>query len=746
MAVDVRASLKLKPRKPPRLRTEAVEPAKAAATYAIFRGNGNAYLREAFDRRPQWRSAETTLPAASSPSRHGSSSERSRAMSPPPRHGSSSDKGVAMWSGADTSKQQENLALSKALVEGGVSFVFRDLLCGPHWVAGVQDQPGNPSNESLFCPSYVATDEYGQPQTVNRWPAHASLTTKDGSLLALVRYYRDQGLSPWAFMPLSFYVPNLKLTRVEPANCPQWCAVRAAHALVGSGADPRVPSEQRRVNMWLLKPTNGSGGEGIAIGSDIEELEHVLSSARASTQGFIAQKYLEAPLLYDGRKFDLRVWAVCESDPGSQAGLRVYAYREGYARTSSEAFSLPASAATPSAAAFAGVGKSADDCPATEAALAKARLVHLTNYCMQVKSDKCGQHEEGNAISFGDLDAHAGPSLGFRKAVLPMIYAQIADAVLAARKELLGSLRQQGRGRRVCALLGYDFMVSASGVPCLIECNANPLLAAQSPWHGMLVKRMVDDYVSLAADGPLAASGVGGNCGPPLPRPPLDGVHCPEFEGSGFLLLVGRPPTASLPSPSTSSSTTMPSKSLPKPSPLPPPPAAPLASAAAEAVAAETAAETAGETAVETAAEAAAAAASVEDALVPPPPAAAPPAVDSADCTAGTASLRPMFGLRVTNGFLALERSAAELEAAKALPEPELPAELLQEAPPAPDLRNRPATPQSPEPTSRSISLRGIHAVQHEATVCAAAAQVRRIAAMRFAAAHRAKARTFCKV
>lgn len=92
----------------------------------------------------------------------------------------------------------------------------------------------------------------------------------------------------------------------------------------------------------------------------------MLSSARASTQGFIAQKYLEAPLLYDGRKFDLRVWAVCESDPGSQAGLRVYAYREGYARTSSEAFSLPASAATPSAAAFAGVGKSADDCPATE--------------------------------------------------------------------------------------------------------------------------------------------------------------------------------------------------------------------------------------------------------------------------------------------------------------------------------------------------------------------------------------------
>ena len=43
------------------------------------------------------------------------------------------------------------------------------------------------------------------------------------------------------------------------------------------------------------------------------------------------------------------------------------------------------------------------------------RLVHLTNYCMQVQGDNVGAHEEGNAISFDDLDA-SSPGTSFRAA------------------------------------------------------------------------------------------------------------------------------------------------------------------------------------------------------------------------------------------------------------------------------------------------------------------------------------------
>ncbi len=622
----------------------------------MFRGNGASLLHDAFERRPDWSGPDAT-PAAYAIATGVLS----------PKHSSSTVF-------EPLTKVQENLLLSKALIDGGASFVFRDLLCGPHFGPGrIEGSP--PPTASLYSTDYPALDGNGQPQTVNRWPSHTSLTSKDGSLASLVRYYREQGLSPWAFVPLSFYVPNLKLLKVEPANCPAWSTVRAAHALVGSGDDPRVPCDQRRTNLWLLKPTNGSGGEGIAIGSDIAELERVLVQARSSTQGFLAQKYLEAPLLYDGRKFDLRVWAVIESDLGSPAGLRVWGYREGYARTSSERFSLPAAA--PSAGL---------DAKAAEAAAAQTRLVHLTNYCMQVKSDKCGTHEEGNAISFDDLGRNVSPRLDFRHAVLPRIFAIVADAALAARKELIGGLREHGRGRRVCALLGYDFMVSATGVPCLIECNANPLLAAQNEWHGQLVARMVDDYVGLAADGPAAvAAGTVSR----TPRPPLDGVHCTAFDGSGFQLLVGRPVALATegPADATSSDATQ---------------------------ADGTASIAAGEVS-----------------------------------SAAEGVWHPMFGLRTINGVLALDRTAKEREAAAAVPEPELPPEALL---PAAGCARPPPTPpstivheQAAAPIAHShsspITLRGINAIRHEAMANAAAAHVRRLAAMRFAAAHRAKAR-----
>jgi len=220
-----------------------------------------------------------------------------------------------------------------------------------------------------------------------------------------------------------------------------------------------------------------------------------MDRAKASTHGFIIQKYLEAPLLYHGRKFDLRVWAVCASDAGSQIGMRVYAFREGYARTSSEQFALPTADGRDARGAPAGDGET---CRAVQEAVRHEQMVHLTNYCMQVQSAHCGTHEEGNCASFDDL-SHAAPHVDFRGAVLPAIYALVADSLLASRRELLTGLREHGGGRRCAAnarslarrLFGCS-AVSSHCCCCLPACftplvsplhtsRPHPFLAPSSP-------------------------------------------------------------------------------------------------------------------------------------------------------------------------------------------------------------------------------------------------------------------------
>ena len=49
---------------------------------------------------------------------------------------------------------------------------------------------------------------------------------------------------------------------------------------------------------------------------------------------FIVQKYIEAPLLFRRRKFDIRIWALISHD------AKFYLFKEAYVRTSSEEYDL----------------------------------------------------------------------------------------------------------------------------------------------------------------------------------------------------------------------------------------------------------------------------------------------------------------------------------------------------------------------------------------------------------------------
>ena len=93
------------------------------------------------------------------------------------------------------------------------------------------------------------------------------------------------------------------------------------------------------------------------------------------TSTFVIQKYIEDPMLIEGRKFDIRIWVLITQEK------EVYVFKEGYIRTSSEEFSLD------------------------ESDIDKL-FIHLTNNAVQKNNTEYGKFEDGNQLSFQFLQKY----------------------------------------------------------------------------------------------------------------------------------------------------------------------------------------------------------------------------------------------------------------------------------------------------------------------------------------------------
>jgi hypothetical protein len=101
----------------------------------------------------------------------------------------------------------------------------------------------------------------------------------------------------------------------------------------GFSPKERTPQKHCTENYWLVKPANLNQGRGIEIFNSMMEIQKFLSS-QAIYSYWVIQKYIEKPMLFKGRKFDIRVWSVA-----THKG-EFFFYKNGYLRTSSDDYSL----------------------------------------------------------------------------------------------------------------------------------------------------------------------------------------------------------------------------------------------------------------------------------------------------------------------------------------------------------------------------------------------------------------------
>ena len=193
---------------------------------------------------------------------------------------------------------------------------------------------------------------------------------------------------------------------------------------------------------------------------------HAFLSDKTPNSFWVVQKYIEKPLLYYGRKFDIRVWAVVTNK------FEIFVYKKSYIRTSSDNFDL-------------------DN---------KNTYVHLTNNCLQQFGDNYGKHEDGNTLPLETLDkyfeeAFPGKNVRIETHVIPRIKDLIIDTMLCTKNDLNPNHRPN-----IFEFFGFDFLIDEDMRTWLIEVNTNPYLGTPNEYIGNLLPNMVDDMLELTAD------------------------------------------------------------------------------------------------------------------------------------------------------------------------------------------------------------------------------------------------------
>ena len=234
-------------------------------------------------------------------------------------------------------------------------------------------------------------------------------------------------------------------------------------------------------NLWIIKPVNLNRGRSIKVEKNLDiiikkveeihinkkiHLNEKKKGGDIKCEYLILQKYLEKPLLYQGRKFDIRLWVMIISGKEED----IYIFKQGHLKATCSQYDPDSN----------------------------DLFVHLTNYSVQKYNENFSKIEIGNEIPFKsfqeELDKN-NTGKDFYRDIYPKI-VRIVKITGGAAKGKINFLK-----RKYCfEIFGYDFILDSNYQPYLLEINTNPGLEISSPLIEELLPRMVDDALKLTID------------------------------------------------------------------------------------------------------------------------------------------------------------------------------------------------------------------------------------------------------
>lgn len=234
----------------------------------------------------------------------------------------------------------------------------------------------------------------------------------------------------------------------------------------------RKALESGKEKILIAKPSNRSGGGGIRLISNENQLEQIKES--------VIQSYIANPLLIHGRKFDLRIYILITSlDP-----LRVYLYDKALVRMCSMKYDSP---------------KKAEDVPVPDEQDLEFRRKHLTNTSLMKKGSPLNETTWTSKQLWDYLenqDAQFQKSAVWKQ--IQHITKTIIETSETSLKETYGRVVPQDKGKGMCfEIFGADIMLDKDYKAWLLEFGRGCDMSVKSDAHTATIIPMQNDALNL---------------------------------------------------------------------------------------------------------------------------------------------------------------------------------------------------------------------------------------------------------
>ena len=253
------------------------------------------------------------------------------------------------------------------------------------------------------------------------------------------------------------------------------------------------PSFLSSYNYWIIKPPDLFQGMGIKVLKDFKEIDthcqnlfNGIEKITAEQEEYckknnielkptihksdfiVLQKYLDNPLLYNGRKFDIRCYVLVDYC------FNVFMCREGHLKACSQKYDL------------------------NDLDIFK----HITNYSLQKRCKDFAKYEQGNEISFNkfiELLDNTSKVKGRGKKIFNKIYSKMKEEIQISMNAIGRKLKGIPKVLSF-QIFGYDFIIDKEYNPWILEINDNPGMEISSELISHLIPRMIDDAMRLTID------------------------------------------------------------------------------------------------------------------------------------------------------------------------------------------------------------------------------------------------------